>query len=582
MKRNRVFVLACIPFITLASLTILFQVTGSQPVAAETDETTMAVWGDPQVGFIVNTTSGMQPEINAINASWAHPLSWTGCLTCIDFHLTQFRDSAIYVGNTQDQDQFGTWLSNLNADGGSACADNTFAGLREFALKLPDDAAPVSDAIVFSDSPPMGNRRTFGFILDKMIENNIRVHNVGRALCNNENIPDYAMNNLALLTGGEFHTPASPGDYMTDTLMAMNLAMSKDLLTTYMGHVDNSVETFPLQIDSSVTTLGVEEHYWGCLTCTLLATNSMSIANLGDVSVELIDPEGNVIDESTPGYRRLTSESRDMQIMFETLTHADAGEWQVRVSGTGEYTVNVFGNSSLHMTSLGRHVARANKPFEVRAIITPEEDHDDVFGVQTVQEHGGWLTATLKLVGVDNFGMYPVDMFNIGMPPSVAGGSVTVPTPGLYRLVAEGTLEDGTQFTRVDPTPIRVRAHGMDGSGDAPALPGSTHSVSFELTNDGVAGLATTLTTATTFDLELFSEQGWTISDAIPESVTLNPGESVEYTVDVVVPPDADIGSVEDSTLVAVPQDDLAATVSSSALTTVVDQLHVFLPSIMK
>jgi len=309
----------------------------------------------------------------------------------------------------------------------------------------------------------------------------------------------------------------------------------------------------------------------------------MSIANLGDVSVELIDPEGNVIDESTPGYRRLTSESRDMQIMFETLTHEDAGEWQVRVSGTGEYTINVFGSSDVHIMSLGRHVARANRPFDVRALITSEEDHDpSLLGLNEHCTYGCWLTATLKLVGVDNFGMYPVDMFNIGMPPSVAGGSVTVPTPGLYRLVAEGTLEDGTQFTRVDPTPIRVRAHGMDGSGDAPALPGSTHSVSFELTNDGVAGLATTLTTATTFDLELFSEQGWTISDAIPESVTLNPGESVEYTVDVVVPPDADIGSVEDSTLVAVPQDDLAATVSSSARTTVVEQLHVFLPAIMK
>ena len=63
----------------------------------------------------------------------------------------------------------------------------------------------------------------------------------------------------------------------------------------------------------------------------------ISISNLGGVSVELIDPEGNVIDDNTPGYRRLTSDSRDMQIMFETLTHEHAGNWQVRVSGTGEF-----------------------------------------------------------------------------------------------------------------------------------------------------------------------------------------------------------------------------------------------------
>ena len=227
----------------------------------------MKVWGDPHVGFVVNTTLGMGPEINQINAAWGQVGSYWGCLTCT-YHLTQFRDSAIYVGQTQNETQFGSWLGELNAADGGDCADNTFAGLREFALNLPDDAAPASDAIVFSDSPPMGNRRTFGFMLDKMIENNIRVHNVGRSLCNNENIPGYAMNYFALLTGGEFHIPASSGDYMTDTLMAMNLAMSKDLLTTYKGHVNNSVEIFPLQIDSSVTTLGVDVGYY-CLTCTL-------------------------------------------------------------------------------------------------------------------------------------------------------------------------------------------------------------------------------------------------------------------------------------------------------------------------
>ena len=296
----------------------------------------------------------------------------------------------------------------------------------------------------------------------------------------------------------------------------------------------------------------------------------------------MIDPEGNVIDDNSLGYRRLTSNSRDMQIMFETLTHEDAGNWQVRVSGTGEFSINVFGNSSVHMTSIGRHVARANKSFEVRALITSEEDA--VLGVQSLECHNypcGPLTATLKLVGVDHFGTIPVDMFNIGMPPSVYGGSATVPTPGLYRLVAEGTLEDGSKFTRVDPTPIRVRAHDMTGSGDAPSLPGGTRSISFELINDGIAGVAG-MSTATTFDLELFSELGWTTSDGIPDSVTLDPGQSVQYTVNVIVPANADIGLVEDSTLVAVPQDDLAGTASSSARTTVVDQLYIFLPLIMK
>ena len=570
MKHNRILVLTCVIIVAMVIPILLLQMIDRQSVLADTEN---ASWGDPQVGFIVNTTSGMQPEINQTNAAWGQVGAYWNCLTCT-YHLTQFRDNAMYIGKTQNETQFGNWLGNLNAAGGGECSDNTYAGLREFVLNLPDDA-PVSDAIVFSDSPPTGNRRTFGFVLDKMIENNVRVHNVGRALCNNENLPYYAMDYFALLTGGEFHRPVSAGEYMTDTLIAMNLAMSKDLFGTYMGHLDNSVNVYPLDIDSSITTLGVDHHWW-CLTCTRSAENGLPPSDIGDIKMELVDPDGNVVDENTPGFRSLTTAMRDMQIMFETLTHDDTGQWQLRIIGSGEYAVNVFGNSTVHMKSIGRNVARANKEFEVRALITAEEDNELSSRCHDVPCEP--LTATLKLIGVDTFESIDVDMFNIGMPPSVFGGAVTVPNPGLYRLVAEGTLLDGSKFMRVDPTPIRIRTHNMDGSDDAPALPGSTRAVSFELVNDGAAGRST----ATTFDLELFSELGWTTADMIPDSVTLDPGQSVQYTVEVVIPADADAGLIEDSTLVAVPQDDLGATISSSSQTLVVDQLSSFLPLILK
>lgn len=570
MKHNRILVLTGVIIVAMAIPILLFQLISSQSVSADTEN---AVWGDPHIGFVVNTTSGMQPEIDQINAAWGQVGAYWGCLTCT-YHLTQFRDDALYMGKTQNETQFGNWLGDLNAAGGEACSDNTYAGLREFALNLPNDAAPTSDAIVFSDSPPMGNRNTFGFVVDKMIENEIRVHNVGRALCNNENLPYYAMDYFALLTGGEFHRPVSAGEYMTDTLIAMNLAMSKDLFGTYMGHLDNEIHVYPLDIDSSITTVGVDHHWW-CLTCTRSTEDTLSPTDISDIKIELVDPDGNVVDENTPGYRSLTTTMRDMQIMFETLTHDESGKWQLRVMGSGEYAVNVFGNSAVHMQSIGRHAARANKEFNVGALFTAEGDPESDNRCHDVP--CGPLTATLKLIGVDTFATIAVDMID-NDNPSLYGGSVTVPNPGLYRLVAEGTLLDGSQFMRVDPTPIRVRAHDMSGSGDGPALPGSTRTVSFELVNDGVTGRAA----ATTFDLELFSELGWTTLDAIPDSVTLDPGQSVQYTVNVDVPADADPGLIEDSTLVAVPQDDLGATISSSSRTIVVDQLSSFLPLILK
>lgn len=570
MKHNRILILTCVIIVAMAIPILLFQLIGSHSVSADTEQ---AAWGDPHVGFVINTSSGMQPEIDQINAAWGQVGAYWGCLTCT-YHLTQFRDNAMYIGKTQNETQFGNWLDNLNAAEEGGCSENSYAGLREFTLNLPNDAAPASDAIVFSDSPPTGNRNAFGFVVDKMIENNVRVHNVGRSLCNNENLPFYAMDYLALLTGGEFHRPAYASEYMTDTLIAMNLAMSKDLFGTYMGHLNDSVDVYPLDIDSSITTLGVDHHWW-CLTCTRSAENGLPPSDIGDIQIELVDPDGNVVDENTPGYRNLQTAMRDMQIMFETLTDDDAGQWQLRIMGSGEYAVNVFGNSPVHMQLIGSHVARANKEFAVRALITAEGDQES-----SIRCHDGSckpLDATLKLIGVDTFATIPVDMVNSGMP-SIFGGVVTVPNPGLYRLVAEGTLLDGSKFMRVDPTPIRIHTHDMDGADNGLALPGSTRSVSFELVNDGAAGRAT----ATAFDLEVFSELGWTTADMIPDSVTLDPGQSVQYTVNVDIPADADVGSIEDSTLVAVPQDDLGATISSSSLTIVVDELSSFLPLILK
>ncbi|KAA3662660.1 MAG: hypothetical protein DWQ04_12800 [Chloroflexi bacterium] len=535
-------------------------------------------WGNQNVGFVVNTTSGMQPAIDRVHEAWMQS-AWADCPTCTPtkMHLVPFKDSAIHLAGTDSVEQFGNWLGDLEAAGGGDCPDATFTGLKEFGVNLSDDSAPVSDAIVFSDSPPAGNRRAFGLLLEQMINRGIRVHNVGRTSCSSDSLPDYAMNYLALLSGGEVYSPASVDEYKTDAQIAMNLAMSEDLIGSFTGKIDNSVEMFPIEIDSTVTTLGLS--YRGeCLTCTKVTANSF-IENLmtsGGVSVELIDPDGNVVDNSTPGYQHLSTSTRDMQMLHEAVGPSDAGTWQLRVSGNGDYVINVFGNSGFHMTSIGQHTARVNKPFQVRALIAAEENGRAP------------ITAALKLVGMDNSETFTVGMSDSSALSSVYGGSVTVTTPGLYRLVAEGVLEDGTQFMRVDPTPIRVRAHSISSPADTTALPGGTRSISFELSNDLVDSSVATLgnnggaAAAKTFDLAIFSELGWTVTDSIPDSVTLAAGESVTFTVDTAIPADAGIGMIEESVFVAVPQDDLSASVAVTVKTSVVGQQTIFLPVVIK
>lgn len=535
--------------------------------------TPQLTWGDQNVGFVVNATAGMQPVIDRVQATWAQN-PWANCPTCTPdtLHLVPFRNTAVYLGNTTDPDQFGNWLGTLEAGGGGACADATFAALRDFGLNLDADNAAVSDAVVFSDSVPAGNRRAFGYLLDQLILRGIQTHNVGPTLCSDGNLPDFAMDYLSLLSGGTFHLPDSVSEYPTDAQMAMNLALAQDVLGTFRGQLDNSTATFPIEVDSSVTTLGVD-YQIQCLTCTY--TTAVSLADMvmtaKDITVELLDPNGNVVDATTPGYQQWRTPTRAMQMLFESVSAADAGTWQLRVSGTGQYAINVFGDSSVHMTTLGRHTARANTLFPVSALLTAEAGASCPGGCDPI-------TATLTLVGLDNTETFPVTLSGDGVTGSVYSGSVTVTTPGLYRLMAAGELENGTQFMRVDPTPIRVRAHGVSGSGNTAVTPGTLRSISFELVNDGATGA----TAPTTFDLELVSELGWTATAAIPDSVTLAVGESVVYTVDTAVPTDAEIGLIEESVFVAVPQDDLSASVSYTVQTTVMSEFRIFLPAIVR
>jgi hypothetical protein len=574
MNRNRLFVLICAVALAMALPIILLQATSNQPVSAET-EAPQIYWAGPHIGFVVDTTSGMQPKINRVNEAWdmwKGSLGYTGCLTC-PYHLTQFRNEAQYIGSTQNPDQFGNWLSELSASGGGSCPDNALAGIREFARKAPESKTPSSSALVFTDAPLMGNRQAFGFVLDKLLDRGVRIHSFGEPLCDDEDsLPPIALNYLSLLTGGEFYRPVSPSDYVSETLMALNLATTTDLLRSEMGMLSDEIEIFPFDVDEAMTSVGVDHHWW-CLTCTRTTEDQtpFSVAE-GDITIELIDPDGNVVDASTPGYLLLETSARDMQIMFETFDGPlKPGTWNVRVSGHGEYAISIIASSDIHLVRAGKHTVRANKPFELQAWVGREDQPE-------LRAAANCLTCTFRLMDLHSFETFPVDMFNIGMPPSVYRGTATVSNPGLYRLMVAGEMEDGTKFMRIDPVPIRVRAHSMEGSGDAPALPGSIRSISFELINDGVAGRAA----ATTFDLELFSEQGWTISDTIPTSVTLAPGETIEYTVEVVVPADAEPGLVEDSTLVAVPQADLGASMSASTRTMVVDQINAFLPIILR
>ena len=183
MKHNRILVLTCVIIVAMVIPILLLQ--NDRPPICFSRHRKCELGRSPGRLLSSATTSGMQPEINQINAAWGQVGAYWNCLTCT-YHLTNSGITFMPHRSKPNETQFGNWLGNLNAAGGGECSDNAYAGLREFVLIYP--MMHLSQMRLSSLIHHLQAIGAPSIRADKMIENNVRVHNVGRALCNNENL----------------------------------------------------------------------------------------------------------------------------------------------------------------------------------------------------------------------------------------------------------------------------------------------------------------------------------------------------------------------------------------------------------
>jgi len=284
------------------------------------------------------------------------------------------------------------------------------------------------------------------------------------------------------------------------------------------------------------------------------------------------DPNGNIIDSGTNGYQVLSNDFRRFQGLYPT-GDLPTGTWKIDVSGDGDFWIDLYANSTLHLIYPGRHTLRAGRPVPFRAALINEAGDP---GIVT--------TATFSLISMNGQQEQPINLFDDGQHgdgaagDGIYGGPVLRDSQGCWMLMVRGTLSDGSSFSRMYPAPIRFRGFDLDDPPPASAVPGTLHTVNFQLVNGSVALVAE----ATTFDLEVFSDQGWAITNTVPVSVTLQPGESINISVPVQVPSGALVGMIDDVVLVAAPTNDIGLATSATAALDVVESFDLFLPSILR
>lgn len=533
------------------------------------------------VGVVIDTTDSMGPELNFFSSAWRDPLTAT-------FRLATFKDTAQYQGSTTSYDTFSQQLASLEAVGGGSCPDNALGGLLEMGKNLPTNKTLASDVVLVTDATPLGNRANYVYVINKMLRRGVNVHALASGWCSGAPIPEVALQFLAQATGGHYYKPAVATDYYTETVMVHDKLFATDLLLSHADSVSSGFpDTIPLAVDSSMTGMSAES-WRGCLTCPYASTANTSVAvhisASPGVQIDLRDPDGIVLDGTTAGFDQMSSSSRQLVRVYPPLTAPlKTGQWDIRVSGDGSYNLSVVAQSSLHFAYLGPGTVPQSQPSLLRVALGELDG-------QVIRRP---LTEAFKLTPYDGVGAtQSIDLYDDGKHSDgvagdgIYGGMVQPTAAGWWRLAAEGKLADGTAFQRLAEVPLRVQSYHINSLMEtASASPDVTLPITFTVKNDtagtnvlaadGVVAAATT-----TFDLELFSEQGWTITDTIPASVTLAPGETYTVTTSVVIPADAPAGAVEESTLVAVDPNDLNSQLAAVAEVSVIER--VYLPLIVK
>jgi hypothetical protein len=289
--------------------------------------------------------------------------------------------------------------------------------------------------------------------------------------------------------------------------------------------------------------------------------------------LKIRDPQGNILQAGDPGVTILEQEFCTSIYLDIPTVYPDhpGGTWELILEGKGEFSVQVMAQTGLHMDYIGRHVFRAGRMSPVRINLTTDAGAPAVDGASVkfqMRSPTGDQAIDIELF---DDGLHGDGDANDGL----FGGRVALPR-GIYRPHVTGLLADGSPFERIYPVPIRVQGFGGSQSGDDQRVPGNTRMVSFEITNDSQESLNGVANQVYMLGLE--SSMGWATAEDLPEQISLAPGESRRFEVMVNLPSDASPGEVEETSLVVMERDNLAASDVLSVQTFVVEKITHYLP----
>lgn len=293
----------------------------------------------------------------------------------------------------------------------------------------------------------------------------------------------------------------------------------------------------PLLIVNDTLTAAGKEHLIP-VDSTITAV-TFSITTDTAATIKIIRPTGGEVTASDPD-TTVTDISSGRII---TVVTPMSGVWRLQVSGTGNFSASVMGNSSIGLDNFSFVELRGRLGHEGLFPITRQPVASEPL-IALANVMGPFGTVEFELRSEAGDVLKTINLTEGGSDNAAADdfvGSFDLPRE-TFRVYAKGTDEDSLNFIRVfPPTFLGQTVKVTADVSTAQIKPGDTTTIRFDVTNLGVFD---------NFKITTMDDHGF-VARVSPENITLGTNESATIEVDLTVPNSTPTGTTALLTVVA-------------------------------
>ncbi len=478
------------------------------------------------LGFIIDDTGSMGPVINGVRTAVGQIVAAAQDPSTQpdDYLLETFNDPSIGTPFlTNDPAALLSAVNAIRVTGGGDCPELSQAGLLAGIAAARDG----SKLYFFSDASAKDGSLA-GNVIAAANAKDITINYILNGSCSPVD-PAYIRG--AQETGGQLFFLSSGEIARVFSLIEPSLSGDLQPMVLVNTRLTSESRSYQVPVDSTVRRI--------TFSVSLDVPGAVRVVRPSGLDVLATDADAVVTNLSTG--------------RIVTVNSPDRGNWQLHVTGSGDLSASVMGNSQLQFSNFGFVELRGRLEHEGLFPI----DGQPVLGdsqLARARVLGSFTTVRFEAVspaGVTLRGM----TLEAGNPDAAADeyvGTVDLPLER-FRVYARGTDANGFEFVRAFPATLGVQAVRVRPVAVGFQLPlGQTTPVQFEVTNLGPSA---------TFVITAADEAGF-LSDVTPSTLSLGPGAAGISTVSLTVPQATPLSF---DTLTVVARNSTDPTVSNSA-----------------